>query len=128
MIISEQPNQALEDGTWVEYQGARLKIAHAGSIKFQRRMQALQKPFRRKIERNEMDPADQKRILTQAIGEALLLDWSGVKNSKGEEVPYSAKTAVTALRNDEALREFVMEFSTELQNFRDEEEEHEGNS
>lgn len=126
--IPEQPNVKLDAGNWAEYQGARFLIAHAGNDRFQRRMQALNKPFRRKAERGEMDPVDQKRILTQALGEGVLLGWEGVQDAKGEAVPYSSKVAIQMLTNDPALRDFVMEYSMDLQNFREDDLEHEGNS
>lgn len=120
--IPDQPNSLLEEGTWTEYQGARFLIAHAGNTRFQRAVQRLQKPFRRKIERNEMDPADQKNIMTKAMAEALVRGWEGVATE------FSQDAALKLLRNDEAFRDFVMEFSMDLQNFREEELEHEGNS
>lgn len=126
--ISEQPNQALETGTWTSFRGAEFLIAHAGSLKFQRAMMRLQKPFRRKMERGEMDPADQKRILIQALAESILLDWKGVKDSDGKEVSYSRDLGVKAITNDESFREFIMEFSMDMQNFIEEAAEHEGNS
>lgn len=127
-VISENPNAALEQGTWVEYRGGEFLIAHAGNLKFQRALNRLQRPHRRKLEKNEMDPGDQRKLLIQAIAEGILLDWKGVKDSKGGDVPYSVKMAVTALTNDESFREFIMEYSAEMENFRREEIEEEGNS
>lgn len=125
--MPDAPNPKLEEGSWADYRGARFLIAHAESDRFQRRMQALEKPFRRKIERNEMDPADRKNLLTQALGETILLNWEGV-TSKGSPVAYSKTTSVAMLRNDPELRNFVMEYSTDLLNYKDDQEEHEGNS
>lgn len=126
--ISEQENPRLEGGTWAEYNGGEFLIAHAGSLRFQRALSRLQKPHRRKMEKGEMDPADSRKLLIQALAEAILLDWKGVKNSAGEDVAYSVKSAITALTNDPAFREFVMEFSAEMENFRKEEAEYEGNT
>lgn len=120
--IPEVSNPKLDQGSWVEYMGAKLLIAHAGNDAFLRRMQALQKPYKRLIERGELDPADQRKILTQAMGEKVLLGWEGVSK------PYSVQTSVEWLRNDAELREFVMEYSSNLQNFRESEAEFEGNS
>ena len=126
--IPAEPNQLLENGTWIPYQDAEFLIAHAGNAKFQRAMARLQKPFRRKIEKNEMDPVDQKKILIQAMSEAILLDWRKVEDDEGKAVAYDRKAGQMLLTNDESFREFVMEFAMDLQNFKDEEKEHEGNS
>lgn len=125
-VIADQPNEQLEEGTWANYQGAKFLIAHAGSAKFQRTMSRLQKPFRRKIERNEMDPAETKRILIKALSENIVLGWQDVADSKGTPVKFSRELCEKALTNDEGFREFVMEFSMDLQNFQDEEKEVEG--
>ncbi|AAX84860.1 hypothetical protein [Xanthomonas phage Xp15] len=126
--ISEQPNEKLEEGVWAEYQGGQFLIAYAGGVKFQRRMTALRKPFRRQEERgDQIDPAVLRKITCQAISEVILLDWKEVA-SKGEPVPYSREMAFKALVNDERFRNFVMEHSMELQNFEESEREIEGNS
>lgn len=126
--IADNPNAAIDTGSWTDFRGAKFLIAHSGNMRFQRAMQRMQKPFRRKIEKNEMDPADQKRILIQALAEAILLDWKDVANSTGQGVPYSRELAIKALTNDDELREFVMEYSLDLANFKEAEEEYEGNS
>lgn len=127
LIIDEQ-NTKIDTGSWVEFKDSHFLIASSSSLKFLRTMARLQKPYKRKIERNEMDPGDQQKILIQAISESVLLDWKGVQNSTGNEVPYSKDLGAQALKNDPEFREFVMEISSDLANFKQEESEHEGNS
>lgn len=122
-IPDEQP-LALEEGQWTSYEGSDFRIAYATNVKFLRAKQRLEQPYRRKIESGTLDPAEHRRILCKAIAEAILLDWRNVDG----DVPYSVKAAEKALLNDEAFREFVMTFSMELSNFREEERELEGNS
>lgn len=126
--IPEQPNVGLEEGVWTEYEGSKFKIAYAANVRFMRAKARAEQPFRRQIEKGTIDPADQKRCLVKAMAQAILLDWSGVEGANDEEVPYSESAALSALTNDEAFREFVMEFSMSLQNFKDEDRAHEGNS
>ena len=127
-VFPDSPVSQLDDGVWTDYQNIKVKIAYATNTKFMRTKQRLEQPFRRKIESGQMDPADQKKILCQSMGEAILVDWDGVKNKAKEDVPYSKKAATQALMFDEAFRDFVMSYSMELGNFKTEEEEHEGNS
>lgn len=122
--IPDEAPLALEEGKWASYEGSDFRIAYATNVKFLRAKQRLEQPYRRKIESNTMDPAEHRRILCKAMAEAILLEW---KNVDGD-IPYSVKAAEKALLNDEAFREFVMSFSMELSNFRDEERELEGNS
>jgi hypothetical protein len=128
MQIPSKPNPALEAGSWVKYQDAEFLIAHAGNMKFQRAMARLQRPFRRKIEKGEMDPVDQRNIIIQAMAEAILLGWKGVVGEGNEPAEYSRELAQTLLKNDEAFRDFVMEYAMDMQNFSAAEQEHEGNS
>lgn len=127
-VLQDSPNQKLEVGVWAEYKGGQFLIAHAGNDKFQRVLARLQRPHRRKIQRDELDPVEQKRITLAAIAEAILLDWKDVTDADGNEIKYSVKIAVRALTNDPDFRDFVMEFSAEMENFREEELEEEGNS
>lgn len=128
MQIPSTPNPALEAGTWAKYQDAEFLIAHAGNIKFQRAMTRLQRPFRRKIEKGDMDPVDQRNIIIQAMSEAILLGWKGVNGEDGQPAEFSRESAQKFLKNDEPFRDFVMEYAMDMQNFKDEEETHEGNS
>lgn len=122
--VPEQSPLVLEGGQWTSYEGSDFKIAFATNVKFLRAKQRLEQPFRRKIENGSLDPAEHRRILCKAMAEAILLDW---KNVEGD-VQYSTKAAEKALLYDEAFREFVMSFSMELANFREEDLETEGNS
>jgi hypothetical protein len=122
--IPQQAPLALEQGQWTSYEGSDFRIAYASNVRFLRVKQRLEQPHRRKIENNSLDPMEHRRILCKAMAEAILLDW---KNLDGD-VEYSTKAAEQALLADEAFREFVMTFSMELANFRDEELATEGNS
>lgn len=122
--IPEKPATGIDEGVWAEYEGSQFKIAYATNVSFMRAKQRLEHPHRRKIENGSIDPAEHRRILTKAMAEAILLDWKGIDG----DVPYSKKLAEQALMNDESFRDFVMTFSMDLANFKEEEREHEGNS
>ena len=125
--IPEKPTEGVDDGVWADYEGSRFKIAYATNVRFLRAKQRLEQPHRRKIENGTMDPAEHRRILSKAMADAILLDWSGVKGENGD-VPYTAKLGELALLFDESFRDFVMNFSMDLSNFKDEERAFEGNS
>lgn len=127
--IRKEPIVGLEDGVWApEYEGAKFKIAYAGNVKFARVKDRIERPHRRIIEKNQVDPKEQRKWMVQALSEAILLDWENVPDEDGNLVPYSPKAAYQALMNDEAFREFVMNFSMDLANYRDADKEVEGNS
>lgn len=124
-LIFDEQNTSIDSGVWRDLNESKFLIASSASLKFVRTLTRLQKPHRRKIDRNEMDPGEMQNILIQAISESVLLDWKGVKNREGAEVEYTPERGRQALKNNPAFREFVMEVSSDLGNFQAEEREHE---
>ena len=126
-VIPDQPIAGLEEGIWSpEFNGAEFKVAYAGNVRFARIKDRIEKPHRRQIEKGTVDPKDQRSWMIQSLAEGILMDWRGVTNSSGQEVPYSVKAGIAALTNDEELRDFVMTFSMDLANYKAQEAETEG--
>lgn len=128
MIVIDNENTLQDEGVWADFGGSSFKIAHAGNMLFQRTLNRLQLPHRRQIERGNLDPAITHGILCKALAKGVLLDWKDVQNAKGENVPYSEEFASMALARNHDLREFVQEFSSDLENYRSERIIAEGNS
>jgi len=126
-INIDQSNPGAEDGVWTKYHGSEFLVVHIGHLKFQRALSRLQAPFRRKIEKGTMDPIESRDLLCTAMADALILDWKGVVDSKGTDIPYSRKVCETALFNNPDLREYLQDFSMDLENFRVEEQTEKGN-
>lgn len=121
MFVFDQQYNKVDDGVWADFEGSKFLIVHSGNLKFQRIMARLQAPHRRKIEKNQMDPGELKAILCKAMAEALVLDWKGVIGKDKQEAPFSSTNVEIALRQNDSFREFVMDFSNDLNNFREEE-------
>ena len=84
----------------IEYEpveGVIIKIARAGGAnkKYERVMESLTQPHRRKIQRDDLDPEVAMSIAQKAFARAVVLDWSGVTyddlgDDRGEvTAPYS---------------------------------------
>ena len=56
-----------------------------------------------------------------------MIDWRGVIDSSQNEVKFSKASCATALKNNSDLREFIQEFAVDLDNFRVEQMDSEGN-
>lgn len=128
MIVIDNENSLQDQGVWTEFAGSKFKIAHAGNMLFQRTLNRLQLPHRRQIERGNIDPAVSHDILCKAIAKGLLLDWKDVVKSDGTQVPYSEEFGAQALKNNTDLREYIQEFASDLENYRIERINSEGNS
>lgn len=127
-VIPESPVAAIEEGIWVEYEGSSFLVAYATNPKFLRSKQRLEQPHRRKIESGNFDPVDQRNVLIKAMAEGILIGWKNVKNPDGDEVPFSKEAAIKALMFDEVFREYIMESSINIQNYRASERDISGNS
>jgi hypothetical protein len=106
-------------GVWGEYLGGEFLVAHTSNLDFQREFNRLQAPHRKKIDKGKLDPKIQAELLCKAIGRHLLLDWKNV-GSKGNELEFDTDVAINVLMNNEDLRDFIQEFSMDIDNFRDE--------
>lgn len=128
MINIDRKRDKQEKGVWTTFEGSQFKVASSTSTGFQRSLTRLQAPYRKKIDKGTLDPKISKQILCQAMADSLLLDWKDVINDQKEEVPYSQESAQQALLNNDDLREYLQEFSLDLENFRQEEVKQEGES
>ena len=127
-INIDNSRKTQSEGVWTSFNGSQFKVAHTSSNKFQRILNRLQAPYRRKIDKGILDPAISKEILCTAMAEAILLDWKEVVNGKNETVEYSSEIATKALANNDDLREYIQEYAMDLENFRSETMVEEGNS
>lgn len=111
------------NGEWVDFCGARFKIASQRSEKYVGAINRLMKPYAKQIKNNTLTPEQNESLLCAAMAEGLLLDWEGVgrideATGKAAELPYSVENAKTVLKENYELREFVAEYSEQLDNFK----------
>lgn len=121
MFNIDQGMPLAESGAWATFAGSQFQIAHLSSIRFQRELAKLQQPYRKKIDSGTMDPQVSKDLLCQAMAKGLLIDWKDVVDGSQNSVPFSSEAAYKALSGSPEFREFVSDFSTNLENFRQEE-------
>ena len=126
MLNIDEGMPLTESGAWEIFDGSKFLIAHTTNLKFQRELARLQQPHRKKIEAGTMDPKLSKELVCRAMSTGLLLDWANVVNGQKESVPFSIEAAFKVLMNNTAFREFVSEFSSNLENFRQQEVEEVG--
>lgn len=59
-------------------------------------------------------------FMLEAVAVHLLLDWKGVVDSKGKDVPYSTELAITVLEEHDDLRSLIEEYAENRSNYIDE--------
>jgi hypothetical protein len=91
---------------------------------------SLMKPFQQLVRVGAKIPDEKnEEIGLKVLAGAVIADWRDVKNADGEIVPYSADEAFAILKGLPKLASFVIQYSLEGQNYRDEvREESAGNS
>jgi hypothetical protein len=120
MFNIDNPHKEKEQkGVWGKFQGSEFLVRHIGNFDFQRSFSRLQLPYRKKIEKGSLDPETTLDIMVEAMSIGLLVDWRHVSDKSGEEIPYSRELAVKALTNNVDLREWVQDFATDIENFKE---------
>jgi hypothetical protein len=105
-------SEKMESGVWIDYKGgSRLLIASTKRRKFQdlldRQMAAYERGLRKG---RKLDEAVSERIMADCLSRYVLLDWKGLCNKAGQEIPYSQAKAKDLLTRLEVFREDVFTF------------------
>lgn len=106
-----------DEGIWKEFDGAKFKIARAGSVEYMRAKEKLERPYRKKIEKGTLSVDVSRDINLKALAQTILIGWDGVNDEAGEAIPYDEELGVQALTDDPDLLEFVMDVSLDNENF-----------
>lgn len=129
--IFASDKESEEDGRWIEIgSGTAFKIRAFGAKVVTDLRDNLMKPFAQLVRVGGKIPDDKnEEIGLKVLAGAVIADWKNVKNAEGELVPYSQDEAYAILKALPKMASFVIQFSLEGQNFRDEtREEGAGNS
>lgn len=120
--IFASDKESEEDGRWVELGlGTSLKIRAFGAKAVTDLREALMKPYQQLLRVGGKIPEDKnEEIGLKVLAGAVLADWKNVKNAAGEIVPYSQDEAYAILKALPKMASFVIQYSLEGQNFRDE--------
>lgn len=109
-----------DSGVWATYRGVELLIARSTTARYVRELRRMQKPYQKQLAQGTHDPQRFQTDVHRAVAKCLLLDWRGLIVN-GEEIPYSEDNAFQLLEQDPDAREFIAEFSTNIDNFLNEE-------
>lgn len=121
MINVDNSNQKQSEGVWTSFGDSEFKVGASSSTKFQRFLNRLQAPHRKKIEKGTLDPKISKEILCKAMAGGLLIDWKDVVDANKKPVDFSIDMAERALLNNDDLREYLLDFAQDQENYRTEE-------
>ena len=108
------------DGVWVDM-GADLqvKVARFGNPVHEKVMEKLRRPYRNILRSGGQLPEDvQTKLTVQGMAEAILLDWKGVTDASGKDLPHSIDNAVQVLSDLKDFRNEIAFLAMERETFR----------
>ena len=80
------------EGVSAIYRKATLTVARANNTKFKRIFKQLLKPYKRQIEKGNLDDETSEELMVTAYSEAILVGWKDLKDINGKIWPYSKVT------------------------------------
>lgn len=111
------------EGVEAVYRKATLIVARANNTKFKRIFKQLLKPYKRQIEKGNLDDETSEDLMVTAYSEAILVGWKNFKDINGKTWPYSKENARDLLKSDSDAFDFVRETSEDMDRFIIQEEE-----
>ena len=123
--IDAMSSEKQQGGIWADLDGSKFLIASTDSFTFQREFSRLQRPFKKKIDKETLDPKQSLDLLCEALSKTILIDWKNVVDGQGKKVPYSQEAAKQALLTNSDFRSWVQEVALDSDGFKAEIEEEE---
>lgn len=116
----KQNVSSAQEGVWVDVgDGLEVKIARMGNKKYNETIRKLSKPYKTAIRNGTLADSVFEEMQNKAIAEAILLDWTGLEDDKGE-ITYSTEEAFNILSNPEFedFKKLVTDLAEEQETFR----------
>jgi hypothetical protein len=107
-------------GVWIGYAlGIELKIARIGNPNYVLKLAALASGIRPDL-RGLANSTIMQDLVKQSIAETVLVGWKNLTDDEDKPIKYSGKKALEMLKDPELadLYDFIVEFSTNMENFR----------
>jgi len=111
------------EGVWVDFgSDFKVKIGRLGNPKCQEYSRRIQKPYKRQIDNETIDPEITKKLLRKALARYVLLDWKGLEEDDGKVIEYSVEKAEELLETKDFFAE-IMGLSQDMDLFKQETQE-----
>lgn len=108
------------NGTWVDLgDGAQVKVARFGNTKHRELIAKLQKPYTSILKAGLEIPEDAKmKMAVESIASAILIEWRGIEDESGKEIPYSIEAAKKLLTELKDFRDTITYLAMQQETFR----------
>jgi hypothetical protein len=115
-----------ENGVWFkpdrggEYSFLVRRFGGANAHRLKLATEKYVKPHLRKIEAGAMSQEDMDKVNLQAFISSCIVDWKGVKDEDGKEIPFSFETALEVLLPLEELSNTLYRYANSFETYREE--------
>ncbi len=112
-----------ERGVWFDIGDTSFKLRYNGTANplLDKTIEAVQKPYRVLIQKNQLDEKQARRINVEIFIVAVLIGWKGVPNAdESGELPYSLDNARDLMLELPELYSTLREYAGDIANFRPE--------
>lgn len=107
-----------KDGVEVDLgDGAAIIIRPMRNEDFKKHLNALLKPYERKIQQKRMDPVLHDNLVRKAVAKNILIGWKGIEID-GKAVKYSPEKAEELMKRFEDFQEDVLTAAMSRETFR----------
>ena len=114
-------------GVWVPIgDGARLLVARLNNEYYKQVFLNASRPFKTQVRTGTISEDQAEQILRECYSKAILLDWDGLQDDEGTDIPYSQEKAYELLGIAD-FRALVEELAGTRELYRKEELEQAGN-
>lgn len=118
----KQDVTSAEEGQWVDIgDGASVKVARIGNKAYNAFIKKATKPYAAALRSKTGLPDDVfEGILNKAYAETILLDWAGLEDDAGANLPYSKEKCLELFKDPEYkdFTELAVTLASEAETFR----------
>lgn len=123
----ERDTKREEEGVWTKLSapGVEVKLRSLSSDFYADTVEKLQKPHLQLIRKRKLPAEVSRQLAIKAVCHGAIVDWKGVYDNDGKEIPFSAQTAYDILGRS-SMKDLVEEIigqAQEIELFKQEEKE-----
>jgi len=118
--IFKTNEEAELDGIWKRLgSGAKVKVARAENPSYTKMLRKETAKHSAIMWSEDLSDEESEVIFNKIIATTILLDWKGLEEVKGVEVPYTIQTAIKWLTKYKEFKKIIVGISNDVGNYRD---------
>ena len=105
------------EGVPFVYYGVTFTVARSGNNEFKKVFREKMKPYKDEFDNGRMSEEQSNEIMIHCVASAILVNWEGLTDESGNEIPYNYQNAVELLSDDKDCYDAIMAHSENIENY-----------